>query len=70
MGRESIFAGLNNLEINSVLNDNSAEYFGFTQAEVEQMLAFYGILDKYTEVQQWYDGYRFGQTEVYNPWSV
>lgn len=70
VGRESIFTGLNNLEINSVLNDNFAEYFGFTGAEVEQMLAFYGILDKYTEVQRWYDGYRFGQTEVYNPWSV
>lgn len=70
VGRESIFTGLNNLEINSVLNDNFAEYFGFTQAEVETMLASYAVSEKREEVRHWYDGYLFGQTEVYNPWSV
>lgn len=70
VGRESIFTGLNNLEINSVLNDNFAEYFGFTQMEVEAMLAAYGVSKKSGEVRHWYDGYMFGRTEVYNPWSV
>lgn len=70
VGRESIFTGLNNLEINSVLNDNFAEYFGFTQREVEAMLAHYHVSVKTDEVRRWYDGYLFGQTEVYNPWSV
>ena len=70
VGRESIFTGLNNLEINSVMNDNFAEYFGFTQAEVGKILDFYAMDEKYEEVKRWYDGYCFGQTQVYNPWSV
>ena len=70
VGRESIFTGLNNLEINSVFNDNFAEYFGFTQSDVEAMLAYYDVIEKTDEVRRWYDGYLFGQTEVYNPWSV
>lgn len=68
--KESIFTGLNNLEIVSVMNNNYAEYFGFTQDEVESMLSAYGIEEKCKEVREWYDGYRFGKTEVYNPWSV
>ena len=68
--KESIFTGLNNLEIVSVRNNNYAEYFGFTQDEVESMLSAYGIEEKRKEVREWYDGYRFGKTEVYNPWSV
>lgn len=68
--KESIFTGLNNLEIISVLNDNYAEYFGFTQSEVSEMLRVYGIQENEAEVKKWYDGYRFGQIEVYNPWSV
>lgn len=68
--KESIFTGLNNLEIVSVMNNNYAEYFGFTQDEVESMLSAYGIEEKRKEVREWYDGYRFGKTEVYNPWSV
>ena len=70
ISRESIFTGLNNLEVNSVLNDNFAEYFGFTTSEVGNMLAFYGISEKLDEVKHWYDGYLFGNTEVYNPWSM
>ena len=68
--KESIFTGLNNLEIISIMNKNYAEYFGFTPKEVESMLCDYGIEGKSDEVKQWYDGYLFGNTEVYNPWSV
>ena len=70
ISRESIFTGLNNLEVISVLDENYAEYFGFTQAEVEEMLHFYGIEEKKEEIKRWYDGYLFGDMEVYNPWSV
>lgn len=70
ISKESIFTGLNNLEINSILNDHFAEYFGFTQQEVEEILSFYEIEEKTEEVKRWYDGYLFGTTEVYNPWSV
>lgn len=70
ISRESIFTELNNLEINSILNDNFSEYFGFTQQEVEDMLSFYEITEKTEEVKHWYDGYLFGNTEVYNPWSM
>ena len=70
ISKESIFTGLNNLEINSILNDNFSEYFGFTQAEVNRMLDDYGINDRREEVRRWYDGYLFGESEVYNPWSV
>lgn len=68
--KESIFTGLNNLKIHSVLDHGYAEYFGFTQQEVTDMLVEYGLTDKITEVQNWYDGYLFGNVEVYNPWSV
>lgn len=70
IGKESIFTGLNNLEIISVLNDNYAEYFGFTSDEVQRMLEFYDIAQKAEEAKEWYDGYLFGDTEVYNPWSM
>ncbi|MGN0482514.1 MAG: AAA family ATPase [Lachnospiraceae bacterium] len=70
ISKESIFTGLNNLEINSILSNNYAEYFGFTETEVETMLKTYDLEEKLSEVKQWYDGYRFGDTEVYNPWSI
>ena len=70
ISRESIFTGLNNLKINSILSDNYAEYFGFTGLEVEEMLKNYGLEEKFPEVRQWYDGYLFGNTEVFNPWSI
>lgn len=70
ISRESIFTGLNNLKILSVLDESFAEYFGFTQSEVKAMLDYYEIGSREEEVKQWYDGYLFGQTEVYNPWSV
>lgn len=70
ISRESIFTGLNNLEVNTVLNRNFADVFGFTQSEVDRMLSDYGIAGKKEELKAWYDGYLFGETEVYNPWSV
>lgn len=70
ISKESIFTGLNNLAVQSVLVVDYAEYFGFTQGEVERMLTDYGLSNKIGEVKDWYNGYLFGQTEVYNPWSV
>lgn len=70
ISKESIFTGLNNLKIISVLDNSYAEYFGFTLAEVRQMMEAFDITDRLDEVRRWYDGYLFGETEVYNPWSV
>ena len=70
VSKESIFTGLNNLEINSILTRDYGEYFGFTEEEVKQMLRDYGLECKYEEVKEWYDGYIFGETNVYNPWST
>lgn len=70
ISRESIFTGLNNLKIMSITADTYAEYFGFTPDEVEAMLRFYDLEMNLKTVQRWYDGYQFGSTEVYNPWSI
>lgn len=70
ISRESIFTGLNNLEINSITTALYGENFGFTQPEVEALLSFYGLEENLDTVQQWYDGYKFGNAEVYNPWSM
>lgn len=70
ISKESIFTGLNNLNVVSILSSNYAEYFGFVQPEVEEMFAYYGMSDRIEEARQWYDGYLFGETEVYNPWSI
>ena len=70
VAQESIFSGLNNIRVNSVLEDSYSEYFGFTTEEVQQMCAYYGVLEKYKEVCEWYDGYLFGEQEIFNPWSV
>lgn len=70
IAQESIFSGLNNLTVNSVLDDEYDQYFGFTSSEVRDMLSYYGVLDKESELKEWYDGYLFGSTEIYNPWSV
>ena len=68
--RESIFTGLNNLRVVSVLNRNYAECFGFTPGEVRTILAHYGLEKHLAEVREWYDGYLFGNVEIYNPWSI
>ncbi len=70
ISRESIFTGLNNLKVVSVLDEGYAEYFGFTQEEADNFLKVYNIPDRRDELKEWYDGYLFGNTEVYNPWSV
>lgn len=70
VAKESIFSGLNNLKINSILDDRYSQYFGFTKEEVKELLSYYGYEDKFDEISSWYDGYLFGNTEIYNPWSV
>ena len=70
ISKESIFTGMNNLEINSIRDFRFNEAFGFSQEEVSQMLTDYGISDREDEVKDWYDGYLFGEKEIYNPWSV
>ena len=70
VAKESIFSGMNNLKINSILDESYSDYFGFTKSEVKKMLEYYGIEDKYREICEWYDGYKFGNTEIFNPWSV
>lgn len=70
VAKESIFTGLNNLRVFSVSTAGFNEYFGFTDGEVKGMLEYYGFTDKYDAVKEWYDGYRFGNTDVYCPWDV
>ena len=70
ISKESIFTGLNHLQISSIYNNGYEEAFGFTQKETEQMLIDYGMEDRIPEAKEWYDGYLFGETEIYNPWSI
>ena len=70
VAKESIFSGLNNLSVYSIVDDSFSEYFGFTHDEVKQMAAYYGAGGKYSELCEWYDGYRFGESDIFNPWSV
>jgi len=70
ISRESIFTGLNNLSIISILNNNYSEHFGFTEDEVKEMLDYYKISNKSNLIKEWYNGYEFGSTNIYNPWSV
>lgn len=70
ISKESIFTGLNHLKIVSILDQRYSEHFGFTEAEVRQMMAYYGVESRFPTMKEWYDGYAFGGTEVYNPWSV
>ena len=70
ISKESIFTGLNNLKVDSVLHTDYADSFGFTEAEVQEMLAYYDLSAKLPEVKEWYDGYLFNQIEIYNPWSI
>ena len=70
ISKESIFTGLNNLNVISILSKGFGEYFGFIPSEVEEMLDFYEIGSYKSEAKKWYDGYLFGKAEVYNPWSV
>ena len=70
IAKESIFSGLNNVRVFSVLDRKFSNYFGFTAEEVRTMAEYYGAADNLAELKSWYDGYKFGDTEIYNPWSV
>lgn len=70
ISKESIFTGLNNFEVLSVADVRFDEYFGFTDQEVRKLLEYYHLSDKYQQVKEWYDGYQFGNVEVYCPWDV
>lgn len=70
IAQESIFSGLNNLAVSSVMDEEYDGYFGFTKQDVGEMLSYYGASDKADELRNWYDGYFFGSKEIYNPWSV
>ncbi|MDD3664549.1 MAG: AAA family ATPase [Bacteroidales bacterium] len=70
VSKESMFSDLNNVEVYSVLNKNYNQYFGFTQSEVDEMLDYYGLNNSKQDVKNWYNGYYFGDVEIYNPWSI
>ncbi|MCM1008923.1 MAG: ATP-binding protein [Ruminococcus flavefaciens] len=70
ISKESIFTGLNNLKVNSIRFEKFSNYFGFTESEIKKLSEYYVIGDKFEEIKKWYDGYRFGTTDIYNPWSV
>ena len=70
VSKESIFTGLNNLKVHSISDEKFDEYFGFTDAEVRKMLEYYGLESHYSDVREWYDGYRFGGQDIYCPWDV
>ncbi len=70
ISRESIFTGLNNLKIHSIISPAFGDSFGFTDADVKEMLGYYRLDDKFDELKLWYDGYQFGEVEIYNPWSI
>ena len=70
IAKESIFSGLNNIRVYSVLDRKFSSYFGFTSDEVQAMAEYYEASEKVSELKKWYDGYKFGRTEIFNPWSV
>ena len=70
VSKENLFSGLNNPIVNTVLDDKYSEYFGFTEDEVREMASYYDKPEVMDEIRFWYDGYHFGNTEIYNPWSV
>ena len=70
VSKESIFTGLNNLDIYSILDKRYSEHFGFTQEEIDNILRYYKLEDKRSEIKNWYDGYKFGVRDIYNPWSI
>jgi len=70
ISKENLFSGLNNITVNTILDERYSEYFGFTDGEIKRIVYYYGRLDKLEELKSWYDGYQFGEQEIYNPWSV
>ena len=70
VSKESMFSGANNINVYNITDSNFSTYFGFTEEEVKETLAEYGLSDKFLEVKKWYDGYLFSRTTIYNPWSI
>ena len=70
ISKESIFTGLNNFIVRNITDRESSDCFGFTQEEIDKLLDYYDLIDKRNEIKDWYDGYLFGETEIYNPWSA
>ncbi len=70
VAKESIFSGLNNLEVYSLLSERYSDKFGFTEEETIEFLKYYSLDEKIDEFKDWYNGYIFGETTIYNPWSV
>jgi hypothetical protein len=70
VARESIFSGLNNLKVESILSDNLSDKFGFTDSEIEKLVSDYNIKEELNNIKEWYNGYYFGETTIYNPWSI
>ena len=70
IAQESIFSGLNNITVNTIMDNTYSEYFGFTPSEITDILQDFDMSEKYAEVEKWYDGYIFGETDIYNPWSM
>ena len=70
IAKESIFTGLNNFKVRTISDTDFAEYFGFTDKEVRDMLSYYGVEDSFDEIKEWYDGYHFGDADIYCPWDV
>ena len=70
VAKESIFTGLNNMKVFSITDSDCDSYFGFTDGEVRELLSYYGLDDKYEVIKNWYDGYQFGDADVYCPWDV
>ena len=68
--KEGIFSGLNNIEVYTVFDEHYSSFFGFTEKEVEKTVKEYGLADEIAKVKKWYDGYKFGNSEIYNPWSI
>lgn len=70
ISKESIFTGLNNLSVHSITSSGFSDYFGFTEEEVRKLLDYYNLSDRFDDLKKWYDGYLFGNTDIYNPWSI
>ena len=70
IAKENIFSELNNLYVNNILSIKFSESFGFTESEVKELLGYCGYSDKLDECREWYDVYRFGESDIYNPWSI
>ena len=70
IAKETIFSGLNNLKVNNIFSKDFDERYGFTPEEVQELCSYYGHPEKYEEAKEWYDGYRFGNADIYNPWSI